>query len=98
MPVEGRARQEDEDGDCEAQSGKGIAHGPAHIVLDVDKNGVGEEGAEEDAEEPPVEEGELVGLLLGVEVVKLVGADGGDVGLGPTRSYGESVECAEEHR
>lgn len=97
VPIEGSAGQEDDDGYGEAQSGKGVAQSPAHVVLDVDEDGVGKEGAEEDAEKPPVEEGELVKLLSGVEVVKLVSANGGDVGLGSSCSYGESVECSVEH-
>jgi hypothetical protein len=92
VAVERRAGGEDGDGDGEAEGGEGVAD----VVLEVDEDGVGEEGAEEDAEHPPVEEGELVAALAGVVVVELVGADGGDVGLGAAGADGEDVERDEE--
>lgn len=59
---------------------------------------MGEEGAEEGAQEPPVEEGDLVSSFSGVEVVELlVGADSGDVGLGSTGAECDYVEGGEEY-
>lgn len=97
VAVEGGAGEEDGDGDGEAEGGKGIANGPADVVLDVNEDGVGKQGAEEDAEEPPVEEGQLLELLFWVELVELVGSNGGDVGFGSAGSDGQSVERTVEH-
>ncbi|KAL5990396.1 hypothetical protein ACLOJK_011296 [Asimina triloba] len=58
VPVKRRAREEDRERNSKVDRRNAVAQGPAHVVLYVNEDGVGEEGAEEDAEHPPVEEGE----------------------------------------
>lgn len=65
---------------------EGIAHSPAHIVLYIYEESIGEKDAKEDAKHPPIEEGELVDPLPGLELVELVRAHGRDVGLGSAGS------------
>nr|GLL44166.1 Os05g0336000 [Ipomoea trifida] len=81
VPIEGRAGQENDERHREADGGKAVADRPPNVVLNVHNYGVGKESAQENAEKPPVEEGELLGLLFGVVHVELVGGDGRDVGL-----------------
>ncbi|BAS93455.1 Os05g0336000, partial [Oryza sativa Japonica Group] len=92
VAVERRADVEEQQRQGEAGGGDGVADAPADVLLDVDEDEHGDEAAGEGAEHPPVEEGGLGAALPGVEVVELVGAERGDVGLGAAGADGHGVQ------
>lgn len=90
VPIEGRSRQKYENRNGKPNSGEPITESPAHVVLDVNQHRVSKERPKKNAEHPPVEEGQLLGLLLRLELVELIGADRRYVGL---RAAGAEGQC-----
>ena len=65
---------------------------PAEVILDVDEHGDGEQGAEADEEEEPVEEAHHLRLLGAVGLVELVGTEAGHARLEPAGAQRRQVQ------
>jgi hypothetical protein len=89
----------EEDGEAERDGGGAgaVSPGAAEVVLDVDEHGDGEQGAEADEEEEPVEEAHHLALLPGVRLVELVRAEAGHAGLEPARAQRRQVQRQVQH-
>lgn len=66
VAVQGGSDVEDDQGQDEANGWDPVSQPPAQVLLDVNEAERGEECAGEGAEHPPVEEGSLELLLMGI--------------------------------
>jgi len=65
----------------ETSSGDTITESPSQVLLNVYQSQTRNQSTQEWSEHPPVEERGLKLFLVGVEVIKLVGTEGWDVGF-----------------